>query len=490
MTPEQLDDVGMTGQLSDTARARMSNLGFRSNEYDRTSRRYDEMFTSIDPSPHPRMIREKNAVRMRRVAGLTAERRAELEANEERLVHAHTLIIAAGCEGARPQHYRGHVQLDETWQDAWAVTPGTGTRMDKKGSADADAAWRFDKTHHFSLWVHMFVLTEMASMPHERRVPNVITGFRARKPRGETDVEAAVAAVKMHIANGFGPQNNRPARIYTDMGYSSKVKFAPAMLPLRYLCVAPNKQKPPKRGYALPKGAFLIGGKVCGAAARRYLQHRFLQPMDIDSATPAELRHRQDIVDEITPFIMPTNGAPCVYPPGHKLEGYVAYPVICPGAAKNLDCALVPDSADPTGRRPFAYDAPPADTSHDELPIVCQTTYSRVVVPTRFMKNIDQFLRGSFEHAEHMMVNRSANERPNGSIKRRDIGGFKRDSILMMGRARVSVAFAFVCALVSIAEMEKIAENPGSVDLLPRSPRVAAARRRDAIIEAERIRNP
>jgi len=489
MSPEQLADVGMTGQLPDADRARMDDLQFRSNEYDRFVRRYDEMFSVIDPSPHRRMFHERNAVRMRRVAGLSAARKAELNACEDRLVRVHTLIIGAGCEGARPRHYRGHVQLDETWVDAWATVLGTGTRPAKMGSADPEAAYRFDKVEKYPLWVHMFVLTQMATMPYERRVPNVITGFRARKARGETDVEAAIAAIRMHIENGFGPLSNRPARIYTDEGHSNKLSFAPEMIKYRYLPVAPAKQKPPREGFILPEGAFLISARVCCAAARHLLQHRFLEPLDPGTATPEQLRERQDIIDEITPFIMPTNGVPYIYPLGHKLYGKARITVICPGAVPTLDCPLVPSSADPTGRLPFAYNAPSADLAIEERPVVCRTTYSTLIVDTKFLKHIDQYLRGSFEHADHMMNIRSTNERSNASAKRRDIGGFQRDTILMMGRARVSVAFALICAIVSIREMESIASN-GNIDKLPYTPRLAASRRRNAIIAEERRRNP
>ena len=164
--------------------------------------------------------------------------------------------------------------------------------------------------------------------------------------------------------------------------------------------------------------------------------------------------------------------------------------MICPASAEKLDCPLVPESADPTGARPYAYDAPDVDTPIEDLPRVCRSAYSYVLVPVTFLKHIDQYLRGSFEHEDHMMNIRSANERPHASIKRRDMGSFDRDAILMMGRARVSVAFAFVCAITSLREMESILSKYGSVNNLPVTPRLAAARARTATIEAERRRNP
>ena len=117
----------------------------------------------------------------------------------------------------------------------------------------------------------------------------------------------------MHKANGFGSLSGRPMNVYADEGYTSKKRFAPTMIEIGYLPVAVSKQRPPSKGFIRPEGALLIGSKFCCIAAIKLLQHRFLEPLDnVDNAAPAVLRQRQDLVDAISPFIMPTNGKPYI----------------------------------------------------------------------------------------------------------------------------------------------------------------------------------
>lgn len=204
-----------------------------------------------------------------------------------------------------------------------------------------------------------------------------------------------------------------------------------------------------------------------------------------------QLRERQDVIDAITTFIMPTNGKPTPYPEGSKNNGKYYVSVLCPHAAGKLDCPIYGANEDPNVTLPFAYNAPGDSTTPTvDLPRVCRTPWTRLILDGDSLKHHDVMLHGSFEHADHMMNIRSANERPHAAAKRRDMGTFQRDSILMMGRARVSVAMAFVAAIESIREVERIVDKGSGVDNLPHTPRLFAARRRDALIAEDRRLKP
>lgn len=485
LTDDQLLAVGMAGQITPAGRRALAqDRRAYEREYHRFYRRYDQILGVMDSSPHPRMRRELNAARRARTSALTRAQRDILAAREELFMEVISAIIAASVADARPDHYRGHVALDETWHPARAVTIGAGTRMEKLGGADPDAAWRSNKKHGYSEYVHLFVLTVMAAMPYERGVPMVVTGVRPRFATGETDTDAAIAALKMHIASGFGPGPGRVARCYADRGYSAHLDFAGRLIGLNYQMSADAKQLPPPHGHLRPEGPTLIGGRwVCPAG--RYLEnHRAMQPIDETTATDHDLRVRQDIVDEIEPFIMPANGKPIVFPKGHRREGYTRVRLACPASAEQVRCPLVRESLSGPKRLPFARNAP------EVAPSCCETANSSVVVPTSLLKHTDVLLRGSFEHGDGFNVNRSNNEKDNAYFKRSDMGAFDRNSIQMMGRGRTGLAVVMAIAVTNVRNIDQTIERHGSVHSIPHTPRLRSSRLRKERIDAARSASP
>lgn len=485
LADDQLSEVGMTGQITPAERRALADdQRAYEREYHRFYRRYNQILDVMDSSPHPRMRREVNAVRRARLGALTRAEKADLARREDLFMHVIGALIQASVADARPDHYRGHVALDETWHPARATTIGAGTRMEKLGGADPDAAWRNNKKHGHSEYVHMFVFTVMAAMPYERGVPMVVTGVRPRFATGETNTDAAVAALRMHLSNGFGPGSGRVARCYADRGYTAELDFAGRLIGLNYQVSADAEQLPSKTGHKRPEGPILIGGRWCCPAARYLESHRALQPVDEAVATDHQLRVRQDIVDELEPFIMPANGKPLIYPKGHRRSGHARVRLACPASAGQVRCPLVPESLSAPKRLPFARNAPEA------APLCCRTANSSITVPTWMLKHTDVLLRGSFEHADGFNVNRSNNEKDNAYFKRSDMGAFAKDSLQMMGRARTGLAVVMAIAVTNVRTIAQTVHRHGSVHTIPHTPRLRSARLRTARIAADRRAAP
>lgn len=226
------------------------------------------------------------------------------------------------------------------------------------------------------------------------------------------------------------------------------------------------RQKPVELGVSMFAGRFIC---PAGAHLRPF---RDLRPLDERKATDAELHRRQEIIDQLRLYTMPTNGLPRRIVRLGRFHGWVVYEVLCPALAGLVNCPLQPDSAvRPPQPRPIAHMAPDAPFP------VCRQAYTRVHLPVRLMKHLDVDLRGSFEHNDRFML-RSAIERVNADVKRFDIANLNGPALQTMGRARIGFLAACTAAMQSMIRIEGYVEDYGSVHNMPYTRRFHARRAR------------
>lgn len=480
LSPSQLAMLGLEEVITDRKRAELDDRGVSNHHQKALGKAFRRICSVMDCNPHPQNSKETNATRWRREAGLTKRERADLAQRDALLNNVVDAILRTSLKGGRPSWYRGHVTFDETWLKSRIRTQGRGTRADKLACPDPTLAWRNDKETHRPIYVVMLVLTAAAAMPYEQSVPLLVTGARIRLPSGESSALAGLAAVESHIRNGFGTNGRAPGRGYADRDYTKALDLPRRMLDLGYMVSADADQEPPSTRFRLATGAFLLNGVFICPAGEHLLKNNHLRDLNEDAATDEELARRQELVDEFRKYRMPTNGRPVPYPPGSKWAGHARVTLICPAAAKQLQCKWVPESMESNSDVPVALVPPP------ERRPACMTTFSSVRIQFRDLKHLDLDIRGSFEHADAFNFNRSAMEKINGFVKRHDMQGFESEDMQPFGRVPMGLCGVIACAFYNQRTIDEIVAEHGSIDNMPPTPRAASAAGRDRRIRSGR----
>ena len=295
------------------------------------------------------------------------------------------------------------------------------------------------------------------------------------------------------MANGWAATPGHGI-ILADGAYTQEYDFAIRAAEHGYRVTVTSRQRQPKNPadvivWEPPKnpgesptdtGVRTFAGQYICPCGHHLEQFRDLLPLDDTRATDKQLSQRDVTVTEIKRYSMPTNGQPrrMIRPGRH--QGMVAVEVLCPDAAGQIDCPLI-KGPKPGPPRPRAMNPP------DRPYPVCEHAYSTLHLRLKQLKNMDISVRGSAEHADRFM-GRTGIERVNAEIKRTDIGDLRSKAIQTMGRARFGFLAACVAAIQSMDRIEDNLDKYGSLDHLPYTPRLAAARHRAARID--RYRNP
>lgn len=485
LPPDRVAELGLESVVTPEKKAQMRRItpaegknrtALLTKEYYSIFRTFNTMMNTIDSSPHPRNTPETVQARRLRVARLTHAERHDLRLREDRFLKVIDLVISAGCAGGRPDHYTGDVILDETWLDSHGATVGRGYRQPHlKAPADPDVFLRPKKGPKKGwAYVHMLVFAGPAPKPNGRSVPEIVTGFYIRK-HGDSITDSAIATLRSHVASGFGATRGFGI-VIADRGYTAEQDdFAIRMAEEGYHVTASADQPQPVNevDYVLTEpareprlplvelGVYMFAGRFICPAGAHLRPFRDLRPLNESKATDADLQHRQEIIDELRLYTMPTNGLPRrVVRPG-RLQGWATYEVLCPALAGLVNCPLQPDSGIRSPQpRPIAHMAP------DEPYPVCRQAYTRVHIPVRLMKHVDVDLRGSFEHTDRFAL-RSAIERINSDIKRFDTANLNGPALQTVGRVRIGFLAACTAAMQSMIRIEGYIEDYGSVHSMP-----------------------
>lgn len=495
LPPDRVAALGLEGVITPEKKAQMlrtapaegkKRIALLTKEYYSIFRTFNTMMNAIDSSPHPRNTPETVQARRLRVARLTHAQRQDLRLREDRFLKVIDMVISAGCAGGRPDHYTGDVILDETWLDSRGTTVGRGYKKPHlKASADPDVFLRpRKKPKEGWAYVHMLVFAGPAPKPNGRSVPEIVTGFYIRK-HGDSITDSAVATLRSHVASGFGAERGFGV-VIADRGYTAdQDDFAIRMAEEGYHVTASAEQPQPVNevDYVLREpaleprlplvevGVHMFAGRFICPAGAHLRAFRDLRPLNESKATDADLQHRQEIIDELRLYAMPTNGLPRRMVRPGRLQGWIVYEVLCPALAGLVNCALQPDSAiRPPQPRPIAHMAPDAPYP------VCQA-YTRIHIPVRLMKHVDVDLRGSFEHTDRFAL-RSAIERINADVKRFDTANLNGPALQTMGRARIGFLAACTAAMQSMTRIEGYIEDYGSVHNMPYTRRFHVRRAR------------
>ncbi|MCG7286398.1 hypothetical protein MHY85_10500 [Cellulomonas sp. ACRRI] len=451
LTADQLQRVGMTGYISPE---RLSALALNHDqyvaEYQLLRAKFNELIATIDSSPHPRQRREPNSVRWARVSNLTAEQKRVLDTKEQRFVEVIDLVTKASLIGARPDHWKGHVAIDETLIESFANKKGCGTKMNEMGVADADGSWYKDKKSGEWKIYHKVVAAIPAISPYGIDMENLTIGLHVRKPHTGDNAAAALAAILASWRTGFRPEPKSSPFAIGDQAYTKNADlFLLSMAKWGYRVIADARQKVTKHEIRLESGHRVVAGQlVCPAGD--HLSHQPLGwPPDEQVVGAFAVAERADVIDEIARYAAPTNGRPTLVESGpHK--GEVAIRVACPAMAGQVRCPLMADSLAQPDTVPFATNAPKTD----HWP-ACKSANTTAYLKVKQTKHLDSLIRGSYLHADWYNFNRSRNEKTFSQLKSVTQGGLDGNRIHLMGRARVGLAVTLALAIQNVRILEE-----------------------------------
>jgi len=241
----------------------------------------------------------------------------------------------------------------------------------------------------------------------------------------------------------------------------------------------------------VPEGPILYQGETFCPAASELTATALKTPAeDQEAVTDEALVAHDKRVRTLRAHQMVTNGLPVrVRNPGadpgkggrpaagvtHAPEWKV--PVVCPAAAGQLRCPLVPSSMLLPATVPAAHQPP----SQADAPTCCQTSNSSFRLDRRRLKRLAGDLVGTWEHADHYGGTRSRNEGYHGILTDRTGVGLRPDAYQLTGTARLALITAAGVAATNLnniaSHARAVCDNQGQP---PHEDRVAyrASRRR------------
>lgn len=486
-TPERLADLNPPKKATTEQRDREQKA--IDAEYQRLWQAIRQLFGAMDDTP---VVANHSKSKRPTVDTVDeAKKNPELIAKTAAKHDIVNAIIAAGLQsdnerrnpgtnlhgpGGILEDHEGHIAVDETHLNvgAWGlpknVAPGNYLAKSHAGS-------KIYKGAPALIGLSLGVAVARPSQPHD--VPNVCLGAAIHHPTGGlgSAVLQIIDAIETHGLRA--PQrSNINQQVIGDGGYTQANGLNQGLTNRRYgIVVKPKKNQRilhevsdirHEDGTHTPGIRLFHGAPLCPGASMHALTRTHLTVPDLydskrDDGIPnplsiEELLKREKTLAAILPYRMSTSGRPVEVEikkrggqaksakPGDRV---MRVTLTCPHVKGTARCAIFSDYHDPELAHLPAVPAPPTDLPFEQRPACCENNSGTIQakIPLQEYKDWQEFMPGTWEHADWYTGPRAANERYNARIKQTSGGSnLNRNTI----RPRKAAIFALFTAMAIV----------------------------------------
>lgn len=432
-------------------------------EYQRLWKACETLFDPMDDTPMVANHKKKNRPTRTEIAeAATNPELTPKTALKQEIVNA---IIAAGLHtenetrhpGTTPHKggilddHEGHIAVDETH-----VAVGTWNLPKNKAPGNFIA-----RTHgHSKVYlgapsvIGLTLAVTAASPTQATDVPSVCLGAAIHHPTAGLGSAVLTTIDAIDANNLRAPKrSNQNHQAIFDGGYTESIdlnrnltahdysmvmKYAKDQRTLHEIQAVNHDDGNRTPGIRLYNGRPLCPGASMAHLARTHLQvPDFADRKNPDGTkrpyTGKELAQREDTLKTILPYVMPTSGRPQEVPDnprgGQAKTATPRDPVMrvtltCPHVAGKARCRIFSDYDDPDLEHLPTVPAPPIDLPIHQRPSCCANNSGTISarIPLPEFKDWQDFMAGTWEHADWYSGPRSANERYNAQIKHTQSG--------------------------------------------------------------------
>lgn len=485
---------GLTEEETRAARA-AAYRAYRA-EYQRLVEAWDTVFAAIDDTPLTQVRNKPGTKRKDRVKRHTKDDVARAASNPDlvprraaKLKVLNAIIAGALRAENHSRHgdtdilagiladYRGHLAIDETHpQDAANHLPADQSPANYLARVYIDSRNK-DKDIYQAV-VGLSLATTATDPKQDHRVPDLVLAASLHTPgpgsgNAVRDILAAIATNRLRpdlrsnatqlVVLDMGYQDPTLTEDLTAEGYGILREYKSDKNVLFEIGAVIHPDGTKTEGPRLFNGGVLCPG--ASMALLRRLEKRFVLPRE-DRLTDAALLTHQQILDDLTPLIMPTNGRPQKVEVkkrgGQSKVGPVKktyamkLTVTCPALSDQVRCPLFDDFDDPDLQHRPEVPAAPEDLAEHQRPACCRNENGNqtINIPMDQFKVWQPLMLGTWEHAEFYTAARSANERYNGLLMTPTGADLSRGAITPRGAAFWAITIAAAIAETNARSLE------------------------------------